>query len=70
MEKGDFPWMRELKNQTNKLILLIDDTKEFRSVIESTVRTTRDLLKLPTPEKGVQFRFLAEISTGASKESS
>ncbi len=54
-EKLDFDWVHKLKSRTTELLKSVEDKARFRSEIDSIVRRTRELLKLPTIGKPIQF---------------
>ena len=54
-EKLDFDWVYQLKRRTTELLNAAEDKARFRSEIDSIVRRTRELLKLPAIGKPIQF---------------
>jgi hypothetical protein len=54
-EKLDFDWVHQLQRRTAELLQTARDRVRFRSEIDSIVRRTRELLKLPVVGKPIQF---------------
>jgi hypothetical protein len=54
-EKLDFDWVHQLKRRTTELLQTAGDRVRFESEIDSIVRRTRELLKLPDGGRPIQF---------------